>query len=102
MILWYKSLLGLPPTKPNPVDIVWNEMADICPRPPPPVCPARVQPERYAGLSHHEKIRDIQQVIGQKGADFGVFGALDEVLNVNLQSTTCFSWRISPCRCDYF
>jgi hypothetical protein len=41
--------------------------------------PARVHPVSYAGASHLDKLKEMQQELGKKGAHFGVISALDEV-----------------------
>lgn len=76
---------GLSSDQRNPIDVVWDVATDA-PRPAPPSEPARVHSVEYAGVSHMQKLRDVQDIMNQKGASVGIVDALDEVCETDSNS----------------
>lgn len=65
------------------MDLVWNESVRA-PRPQYPQGVARVHPIEYAGVSHEQKLRALQEKMSSKGAHVAVLGALDEVCTARI------------------
>lgn len=61
--------------------MVWDQEATASgmARPSPPRGPACPHPLQFSGVSHLQKLADLQRLLGEKGADVGVISALDEV-----------------------
>ncbi|KAI8089674.1 peptidase M24, structural domain-containing protein [Halteromyces radiatus] len=64
----------LVPIHDNLVDLAWGDA-----RPPPPHHKVNVHPIEFSGKAHHEKLKDLQDHIKEKGAYGIVVSALDEI-----------------------
>ncbi len=68
-----KSGIKLEPQETNPIDRLWRD------RPPPSAAPVVPHGIEYAGRSAAEKIRDVQRVVKQEGADAVLITLLDSI-----------------------
>lgn len=55
--------------EPNPIDVAWTD------RPPMPLTPITVQPEKLAGKSHAKKREEIAEILQEKNADYALITA---------------------------
>lgn len=55
--------------EPNPIDVAWTD------RPPMPLTPITIQPEKLAGKSHAKKREEIAEILQEKNADYALITA---------------------------